>query len=86
MNDQHFFASCPRGLETFLAEELREMGASHVEAGFGGAHFRGAFDDCYRINLRSRIASRVFWQICSGSYRHEDDIFKAARASPWTDW
>ena len=86
MNDQHFFASCPRGLETFLAEELREMGASHVEAGFGGAHFRGVFDGCYRINLRSRIASRVFWQICSGSYRGEEDIFKAARTLPWTDW
>lgn len=86
MNPQQFFASCPRGLETFLADELREIGASDVEVGMGGAHFRGAFDFCYRVNLESRIASRVFWQVGAGSYRNEDDIFKVARSLPWADW
>ena len=86
MTTQQFFASCPRGLETHLADELRELSASDVEVGMGGAHFRGAFDFCYRVNLQSRIASRVFWQVCSGAYRKEDDIFQAARALPWTDW
>lgn len=86
MNEQQFFASCPRGLETFLADELREIGAANVETSMGGVHFRGAFDFCYRVNLQSRIASRVFWQVCAGSYRKEDDIFQAARALPWTDW
>ncbi len=86
MNEQQFFASCPRGLETFLADELRELGAANVEVGMGGAHFRSPFDFCYRINLESRIASRVFWQVCAGTYRKEDDIFQAARALPWTDW
>jgi putative N6-adenine-specific DNA methylase len=83
MNTEHFFAS---GLETQLIEELRELGAADAEVGMGGAHFRGPFDFCYRINLHSRIASRVFWRVCSGSYRKEDDIFQAARALPWTDW
>ena len=86
MSPDQFFASCPRGLENFLADELREIGASNVEATMGGVHFRGAFDFCYRVNLESRIASRVFWQVCAGSYRHEDDIFQAARALPWTAW
>ena len=86
MTQQQFFASCPRGLETLLADELRELGAATVEATLGGVHFRGAFDFCYRVNLESRIASRVFWQVAAGSYRKEDDIFHAARALPWTDW
>ena len=86
MNLQQFFASCPRGLESFLADELRELGAEGVEATLGGVHFRGVFDFCYRVNLESRIASRVFWQVAAGSYRNEDDIFRVARALPWSDW
>ena len=31
MTQQQFFASCPRGLETLLADELRELGAATVE-------------------------------------------------------
>ena len=86
MSTQQFFASCPRGLEIHLAAELRELGASDVGVGMGGAHFRGAFDFCYYVNLESRIASRVYWQVCAGAYREEDDIFQATRALPWTDW
>jgi putative N6-adenine-specific DNA methylase len=86
MSAQQFFASCPRGLETFLADELRAIGAANVETSMGGVHFRGEFEFCYRVNLESRIASRVFWQVCAGAYRKEDDIFQAARALPWTDW
>ena len=86
MNQQQFFASCPRGLEIFLVDELREIGATDLGPSMGGAHFRGTFDFCYRVNLESRIASRIFWQVCSGAYRKEDDIFQAARALPWTDW
>ena len=51
-----------------------------------GVHFRGPFDFCYRVNLESRIASRVLWQVSSGSYRNENDIFKAAAELPWTEW
>lgn len=86
MNQQNFFASCPRGLESFLADELRELGVENIEATLGGVHFRGPLDSCYRVNLDSRIASRVYWQVATGAYRKEDDIFQAARALPWTDW
>lgn len=86
MELEHFFSPCPRGLEAVLAEELRGLDAANVEAGAGGASFRGPFEMSYQINLQSRIASRVLWRLCEGGYRTEDDIYRAARALPWTEW
>jgi putative N6-adenine-specific DNA methylase len=57
-----------------------------VHAVGGGVQFGGEFSLCYRINLESRIASRVLWQIASGPYRNEEDIYAIARAVRWTDW
>ena len=83
---ERFFATCPRGLELLLAEELRQLGAEKIHGVGGGVQFGGDFFLCYRVNLESRIASRVLWQVAHGNYRSEDDIYRAAYAVPWTDW
>jgi putative N6-adenine-specific DNA methylase len=83
---ERFFATCPRGLELLLADELRQLDAAKIHAVGGGVQFAGDFFLCYRVNLESRIASRVLWQVASGAYRNEDDIYRAAYALPWTDW
>ncbi len=86
MELEYFFSPCPRGLESVLTEELRQLGAANIETLAGGVGFRGAFTLSYRINLESRIASRVLWRIREAEYRTEADIYQAARALPWTDW
>jgi len=83
---ERFFATCPRGLEPVLAEELRQLKAEKIHAVGGGVEFGGDFFLCYRVNLESRIASRVLWQIATDRYRNEDDIYRAVYALPWTDW
>jgi putative N6-adenine-specific DNA methylase len=83
---EKFFATCPRGLELLLAEELRQLQAEKIHAVGGGVEFGGDFFLCYRVNLESRIASRVLWQVTTARYRNEDDIYRAAYALPWTDW
>jgi len=83
---ESFFATCPRGLEPLLAEELQQLKAEKIHAVGGGVGFGGDFLVCYRANLESRIASRVLWQVATGGYRNEDDIYRAAYALPWTDW
>jgi putative N6-adenine-specific DNA methylase len=83
---ENFFATCPRGLELLLAEELRQLQAEKIHAVGGGVGFGGDFFVCYRVNLQSRIASRVLWQVTNSCYRDEDDIYRAAYALPWTDW
>ena len=83
---QRFFATCPRGLEQALADELSGLDARDVKPVDGGARFAGEFSLCYAANLESRIASRVLWQVGAGAYRTENDIYEAARALPWREW
>ncbi len=81
-----FFAPCPRGLETPLSQELTQLGAQFVKQTDGGVSFSGPFTLCYRVNLESRIASRVLWQVAHGGYRSEEDVYKAVFSLPWNDW
>jgi putative N6-adenine-specific DNA methylase len=83
---EQFFAPCPRGLEPLLAEELRDLDARDVAPTQGGVGFTGPFDLCYRVNLESRIASRVLWRVWHGPYRREEDLYDAACSLPWRDW
>src|SRR5262245_1006247 len=83
---ERFFASCPRGLELVLADELRQLGAEKVHAVGGGVQFAGDYFLCSRVNLESRLASRVLWQMASGRCGSEDDIYRAAYGLRWTDW
>lgn len=83
---EFFFATCPRGLELLLVDELRQLNAEKVHAVGGGVQFVGDLFLCYRVNLESRIASRVLWQVATSVYRSEDDVYRTAFALPWTDW
>jgi len=83
---EKFFAPCPRGLESVLADELKELGAQGLAPTPGGVGFTGPFDLCYRVNLECRTASRVLWRIWQGPYRSEQDLYEAAIALPWWDW
>ncbi|HMK13389.1 MAG TPA: THUMP domain-containing protein [Burkholderiales bacterium] len=79
----NFFAPCPRGLETVLAQELQELNAAQIRTANGGVHFSGDFRLCYAVNLQSRIASRVLWQVAHERYHNEKDIYQIASAVPW---
>ena len=83
---QHFFATCPRGLEAVLAGELQGLGAQSARATDGGVAFDGALDLVYTINLWSRLASRVLWQVGAGRYRDQQDIYDAALRLDWPQW
>ena len=52
----------------------------------GVGEFRGDFFLCYRVNLESRLASRVLWQVGAGAYRNEQDVYELAYALEWPRW
>lgn len=83
---ERFFATCPRGLELLLAEELGNLKAEKIHAVGGGVQFAGDFILCYRVNLQSRLASRVLWQVADGEYRNENDIYALSYGVGWTKW
>ncbi len=79
----HYFATCPRGLEAILANELQQLGAQHITPADGGVGFSGTQDTMMRANLHSRVASRVLWRMAFGHYRDERDIYRLAREVDW---
>lgn len=86
MSIQQFFATCPRGLEAVLAEELQSIGAKSLNPTDGGVGFSGDMPLCYRANLESRVATRIMWRVGQGKYRSEDDLYQAAMALDWPKW
>ena len=80
---EQFFATCPRGLEALLADELRGLGAEAVEPVQGGVGFAGPFELCYRINLHTRLASRVLWRVGGGEYFDEEDVYHGTLSIDW---
>lgn len=83
---EKFFAPCPRGLETVLAQEMQELNAAEIRTANGGVHFSGDFKLCYNVNLQSRIASRVLWQVAHDRYQNEEDVYQVASALAWETW
>ena len=81
--DEHFFAPCPRGLEGVLATELGGMGVAAAQVTGGGVAFRGSLETMYRVNLCSRIASRVLWRVAQRPYKSEKDLHALAHATDW---
>ena len=43
-------------------------------------------EQVYRINLWSRVASRVLLRLAKGGYRNEHDIYKLAKNIDWAAW
>jgi len=80
------FAPCPRGLESVLRQELHDLGSTVVDETEGGVSFLGCLEVVYRVNLESRIASRILLELKQVAYRSEQDVYAAAFALPWTEW
>lgn len=80
------FATCPRGLEALLAAEVERLGAGAVAVTSGGVSFQADLRTVYRVNLESRIATRVLRRLDTKPYRNEKDIYELARSQHWGQW
>ena len=83
---EKFFATCPRGLEALLAEDLVAASVEEMKQVPGGVHFAAGWSACYAANLHSRIATRILWRVAHGAYVREDDIYKLALDTSWPKW
>ncbi len=86
MIPNRYFATCPRGLEQLLADELAVVKAKAIKLTDGGVSFDGDCAVCYAANLHSRIATRILWQVARGKYINEEDLFEAAYKLDWSAW
>ena len=80
-----FFASCPKGLEYLLVDELKALGAGGVREALAGVHFAGELDAGYCACLWSRLASRVLMPIAEFPAADGDELYAGARAIDWRE-
>jgi len=81
-----YFATCARGLESVLADELRALGAVKVESARGGVHFAGDRVLLYRANLWLRTAVRVLLPILDAVVPSADDLYQAVQTIDWGEY
>ena len=85
------FLPCAGGVEPLLAAEVaailaRKTGAKGITEARGGVQLLASPLEAMRLNLESRLAQRVLWQLAEGPYRHEDDLYELARTVDWREW
>jgi len=81
---QAFFATCPKGLEYLLVDELSALGAQDVHEALAGVHFSGDMATAYRACLWSRLASRILLPLAEFDAADGDALYAGARAVDWS--
>jgi putative N6-adenine-specific DNA methylase len=82
------FLPCAAGVEPYLVDECTRLlpAGTPIEAGRGGVYVDGGIPEAMRLNLGSRLAQRVLWQVIDGPYHDEHDLYDLARQVRWTSW
>ena len=78
-----FFASCGKGLEYLLADELVALGCARTTAAIAGVNVEGTLQDAQRAVLWSRLASRILWPIAEFDCADEHALYAGAAAIDW---
>ncbi|PWK92675.1 bifunctional 23S rRNA (guanine(2069)-N(7))-methyltransferase RlmK/23S rRNA (guanine(2445)-N(2))-methyltransferase RlmL [Fulvimonas soli] len=78
-----FFATCPKGLEYLLKDELAALGAAGVREALAGVHFEGTLETAYRACLWSRLASRVLLPLAEFDAPDDEALYAGVQAVDW---
>jgi 23S rRNA (guanine2445-N2)-methyltransferase / 23S rRNA (guanine2069-N7)-methyltransferase len=78
------FATCPKGLEYLLRDELRAIGAEDAREALAGVHFSGSIELAYRACLWSRLASRVLLHLAEFDAADADALYAGVQTIDWS--
>lgn len=80
-----FVATCPKGFERLLADELVGLGVPQVRPLVGQVSLGGGLVDAYRACLWSRLASRVLLVLARVGAANADELYEGASMVAWED-
>ncbi|MDR2013172.1 MAG: bifunctional 23S rRNA (guanine(2069)-N(7))-methyltransferase RlmK/23S rRNA (guanine(2445)-N(2))-methyltransferase RlmL [Rhodanobacter sp.] len=78
------FATCPKGLEYLLRDELRSLGIADAHEALAGVRFSGTLEQAYRACLWSRLASRVLLHLAEFDAADADALYAGVRGIDWS--
>ena len=74
------------GLEGVLAEELVQLGATHIKKGKRVVHFEGDKQLLYRANLELRTALRILKPFREFKTKHPNHLYKKIKETDWSNY
>lgn len=86
MSDRfELYLTCPKGLESLLAEEARSLGLDEVREHTSAIRGAADMETAYRLCLWSRLANRVLLVLKRFSMKNADDLYDGVNAVEWAD-
>lgn len=78
-----WFATCPKGVESLLADELASLGADSTRETVAGVYFTGPRALAYRACLWSRLANRILWPLAQLDAVDGDSLYRNMTEIDW---
>ena len=79
-----FFASCAKGLEYLLVDELRELGAEGPREALSGVGFEAELDVAMRVLMHTRLASRLLLPLAEFECANGEQLYAGVLTVDWT--
>lgn len=80
----HFYtATCARGLESVLANELKALQVREIKIGAANVQFRASDQEVMKVHFWVRTASRILKPLKTFGAHSADELYNAAIEIPW---
>jgi len=78
-----WIATCPKGMESLLVDELTALGSEAVKPTVAAVHFEGTLEIAYQACLWSRIANRILLPLHRFKLQSADDLYQRCNEIAW---
>ena len=79
----NYFASCPKGLESLLLDELQALGGQNVRQTSAGVSFAADKRTVYTTLLWTRLANRILMPLAQEVAQNDKEIYSLVYQIPW---
>ena len=86
MKKNRIFITCPKGIQPYLAAEIRSLGFPVINESVSGVETVGTLQDSMRLNLWLRTGHRVLYLLSAFPAATPDDLYRETAKVPWEDY
>lgn len=80
-----WLATCPKGVESLLADEIRDLGGDVERETHLGVVWQGNLSQAYRFCLWSRLSNRLLLPLHESQVDNAEQMFEAAYSVNWPE-
>ncbi|MDQ7074926.1 MAG: bifunctional 23S rRNA (guanine(2069)-N(7))-methyltransferase RlmK/23S rRNA (guanine(2445)-N(2))-methyltransferase RlmL [Gammaproteobacteria bacterium] len=84
-SERNYFITTPKGLESLLADEVRELGGKEVKLGQAGVNFSADLKTAYRVCLWSRLGNRVLLPLAQFKAASPEALYDGIQQTDWAE-